>query len=150
MNLGLTRKSGLTVLLALVLPAAALAHMGATGIVLERMEAMKEIAGGLKAISPMARGDVDFNADEVGAVAAMIERHARNMPALFPEGSLQDVSEARPEIWDDWDRFVGYAHDIERAASAMADVGDADALAASMRETGATCKSCHEAFRIEK
>lgn len=144
------RRVLLAVAFTALVPVAVLAHVGATGIVLERMEAMKEIADGLKAISPMAKGEADFDADEVRAVAAMIERHAREMPDLFPEGSLQHVSEARPEIWDDWDRFVGYARDMEQAASAMAEVEDAEAFAASMREIGATCKSCHEAFRIEK
>ena len=69
--------------------AIALAHDGATGMVMQRMEAMKEIGQSMKSIAAMVKGDAAFNGEAVQASAAVIAGHAKHMPHMFPEGSLE-------------------------------------------------------------
>lgn len=104
--------------------AAAFAHGGATGIVKERMDAMTAMSEAVKTISSMMMGETPYDADVVKQGAALIKSHSGEaMTKLFPEGSLQEVSVAKPEIWSDWeefqllaDRLADYADGLEAAA----------------------------------
>lgn len=93
---------------------AALAHGGATGIVKERMDAMVAMSKAAKSLGSMMRGQVDYDAGTVRAAAAEIAAHAgKAMTELFPRGSDGMPSEARPEIWSDWNTFSELAMRLE-------------------------------------
>lgn len=96
---------------------AAFAHGGATGIVKERMDAMIALGKAAKSLSSMMRGQDDYDAGTVRAAAAEIEAHAGDaMTKLFPEGSEGMPSEARAEIWSDWNTFSELAMRLETLA----------------------------------
>ncbi|MDF2180988.1 cytochrome c [Neptuniibacter sp. CAU 1671] len=83
-----------------------IAHSGATGIVKERMEAMKEMKQAIKTVSDMFKGKIPYDANGVKAAAKVIDSHAgKKITQLFPEGSLHHPSEAKAEIWQEWTRF---------------------------------------------
>lgn len=103
----------------------ALAHGGATGIVKERMDGMMAMSKIVKSLSAMMRGDTEYDADAVKAGAAAIKSHAgETLTALFPEGSASDKSEAKPEIWSDWETFSAYAEQLEVYADGLAAAAD--------------------------
>ncbi|SHI46173.1 Cytochrome c556 [Palleronia salina] len=103
---------------------AALAHSGATGIVKERMDAMKAMGDAVKSVAPMMRGEMDYDADAMRAAARTFQEHAGDaMTELFPEGSGGMPSEAKDAVWEDWDAFAEladrlavYAEGLEGAA----------------------------------
>ena len=135
----------------------AMAHSGATGIVKERMDHMGQIGKATKAIGQMLQGKTAYDAEVLEAYAREIAAAGGSkMTAMFPEGSIQGPSEARPEIWSDWDRFAGSAQELTRTASALADGAGNERDAGPMApETlfavmAGTCKSCHQNFRIKK
>ena len=136
------------------LAAAALAHGGATGIVKERMEAMKSLGEAGKALAAMAKGETAFDADAVAAQARTMADHAgETMTRLFPEGSLDAPSEALPVIWEDWGRFSALAQTLETTSAqleAAAYTGGLDAMRPAFAEVAETCGACHKAFRKEK
>ncbi|WP_299867789.1 cytochrome c [uncultured Hoeflea sp.] len=133
---------------------AALAHTGATGIVKERMEAMMDVAAGMKAIGAMIKGETAFDAGAVAETANRLAGHASRMERLFPEGTNAAPSEARAEIWADWDRFVGISEQMNARAMALTKAAAAAKDAQDIRDAfsglGATCKDCHAAFRQKK
>lgn len=99
---------------------AALAHSGATGVVLERMQGMSAMAKTLKTLSPMMRGQVPYDADVVRSEAdAMIGHAGEQMTRLFPEGSGGGVSKALPSVWDDDEKFAALAEDLRTAAEGL-------------------------------
>ncbi len=107
-----------------VLSAGALAHTGATGIVKQRMDAMSDMSKVVKSLSAMMRGETPYDADAVSEGAAIIKSHAGEaMTSLFPEGSLDKPSVAKPEIWADWSEF-------QALAMRLADLADGLELAA--------------------
>ncbi|MBN9308419.1 MAG: cytochrome c [Devosia sp.] len=109
-----------------MLSAAVFAHGNATGIVGERMMGMMMLGEQVKLLTPMlsAGGAVDGAA--LGKAASMIEMHAGPaMTKLFPQGSLDKPSEARPQIWERWQEFSDYA-------------GQLAALGAELRKSAAT------------
>lgn len=105
---------------ALGLATAALAHAGATGVVKERMDAMKSMGDAIKAIKPMMSGEAEYDAATVRDAAQTIERlSGKTMTGKFPEGSTGHPSEAKPEIWSDWERFQALAEDLAVAARGL-------------------------------
>ncbi|MCK0166199.1 cytochrome c [Jannaschia sp. S6380] len=101
--------------------AAALAHTGATGVVLERMQAMSEMAKGVKAVTPMMRGTAPYDAGAVRDFASMVEGHSgETMVALFEEGTGGMPSQAKAEVWTDAEGFAALAEEMALRARGLA------------------------------
>ncbi|WP_422040352.1 c-type cytochrome [Roseibium sp.] len=150
-----TRSAVLAVGLLGLAAGAAWAHGGATGIVKERMDAMEDISQNVKTVGQMLKGTTTYDPAEVARAGSAIAAHAGDaMTELFPEGSLQHPSEASPEIWADWPKFSTYAESLQSSALALKDLAaqgaEQKAVAAAFGKVAATCKTCHEAFRIKK
>lgn len=104
---------------------AALAHGGATGIVKERMDAMADMGKAVKAITPMMRGETDYDAKVVRQAAATFSRHAgESMTDLFPEGSGGMPSEAKDAIWSKWAEFSALAGQLGIVSEGLAGAAD--------------------------
>ena len=132
----------------------AFAHSGATGIVKERMDAMKAIGAATKVIATLDWSDVDAARTKLRSAAAQIEGHAAEVVSLFPEGSTQHPSEAIDEIWVNLERFSEIARELETAAASIgeqaATATSKDDIMANFQVIGGTCKSCHAQFRRKK
>ena len=84
------------VLSAAVASGVVLAHGGATGVVKERMELMKDMKGAMKSLSEMFSGEATYDAAQVREAAAVLEAASgESMTRLFPEGSLHMPSEVQ-------------------------------------------------------
>lgn len=145
------RKTALTAAL-LMSGGLALAHSGATGIVKERMDGMNVLARSMKSLAGMAKsGDIDPVQVKESAVA--IQAHSgQALYRLFPEGSLQPVSEAKLTIWQDWNRFAAISDALFETAGRLereAASPDLD-LGLYVKELGNSCSTCHQDFRIKK
>jgi cytochrome c556 len=93
-----------------------------------------------------AKGDIK----KLEPAAKAIARFAALMPALFPAGSDKGETKAKPEIWSDNAGFVKAAAAMGAAATKLAELakaGDADAVAAQIKEVGAACGACHKDYR---
>ncbi|MCV0425727.1 MAG: cytochrome c [Roseibium sp.] len=134
---------------------AAWAHGGATGIVKERMDAMSDIGRNVKSIGQMIKGVAPYDPVKIANAGGAIAVHGGEaLTELFPEGSLQSPSEASPAIWTDWTKFSDLAANLQTSALALKTLADQNAdrktVAGAFGKVAATCKSCHEAFRIKK
>ncbi len=129
------------------------AHDGAMGVVKERMELMKIIGKNTKAIAPIAMGsaDMDLKAVETGAMA--IQQAAKKVVLKFPKGSTSDVSEAKANIWTDWEKFVGLMKSLSEDAGGLAQLardGEDFELTDAFSKMSNNCKKCHTDFRQKK
>lgn len=98
-----------------------LAHGGATGVVKERMDGMGVMKEAVKVLTPMMQGQVDYDAAVVRERAGDISHHAGDtLTKLFPEGSTDAPSEAKPEIWQDWESFSTLAEQLRVVADGLA------------------------------
>lgn len=103
----------------------ALAHNGATGIVKERMDGMAAMQDAVKAITPIMRGQANYDADAVRLFAKSVEVHSGDaMTKLFPEGSGGKPSEAKEEVWTDWEGFETLAMNLQVLGNALAMAAD--------------------------
>ena len=128
-------------------PPAALAHKGAMGIVKERMDKFEASEKATKRIKQaLSRGD---NAVVI-AEAEFLVSWARKMEGFFPENSNQPPSEAKDDIWLQWDKFVGAIQSFDNATQALIDDArseDSRAIGQAFKEMTKSCKSCHRQFR---
>lgn len=75
---------------------------------------------------------------------------ADNMLPAFIEGSHGPGSDAKPEIWEEWDRYrEGFKRLDGEIATLMKAVKNENLRAAAkgLSEVGASCKSCHRGYR---
>ena len=124
-----------------------LAHQGATGIVKERMDAFKASQTHLQSAVNAAKAD---NFDETQKLARLLADWGTKMPEFFPAGSDTMPSEAAPTIWSDPEGFKRAATHFAEAANQLAAASAAKnkgAVFASIKQVGASCKSCHRVYR---
>ena len=101
--------------------AVALAHSGATGVVLERMNGMTAMRDTVAELAPMMQGEVPYDTFLVSEGAGVIAAHAgETMLSLFPEGSMEGKTYAKPEIWSNWQEFAALAAEMKTYADALA------------------------------
>ena len=99
----------------------ALAHGGATGIVKERMDGMGVMSKAVKVIAPMMQGQVAYDAEAIRNAAEAIGQHSGEaLTKLFPEGSLDKPTEAKPEIWENWNQFSALAEQLQVFSEGLA------------------------------
>jgi len=103
----------------------AFAHSGATGIVKERMDAMLAMGKAVKTVAPMMRGETAYDAETVRDAARLFQQHAgESMTNLFPEGTGGMPSEAKDEVWTEWDRFAALASQLEEYSEGLERAAD--------------------------
>jgi cytochrome c556 len=123
-------------------------NVGSGDVVADRQRLMK-----LNGAS-WADAQAKFKAGNIEAIAVNAETIALNamhIPLLFPQGSLTDKSNAKPEIWEKRAEFEGAAKNLQAWAEKLRDTAktkDAAATEAVMKDFGRqTCAACHTAFR---
>ncbi|OOY05392.1 cytochrome c [Thioclava sp. F28-4] len=131
-------KSKLTIglLVGATMATAVFAHGGAEGVVKERMDAMSAMGQSVKKLAPMMRGETDYDAAAVRAAARVFIEHSDGLTELFPEGSDSKPSEAKPEIWSEWDKFSALADQLKTASEGLAEAAG-NGLMASGANLGA-------------
>lgn len=103
-----------------LLGAAALAHNGATGVVMERMMGMSAMRDVMKDMAPMMQGQVPYDEWAVRDAATILQSHAGdNMASLFPEEPIPASSFATSEIWSDWARFEALSEELRLYAEGL-------------------------------
>ncbi|MFT4151057.1 MAG: cytochrome c [Paracoccaceae bacterium] len=125
----------------------ALAEDAQDPTVLARQQVMKHVGGGMKALGDMAGGKTAFDAAKAAEAKAALVAAAAEIPAKFKPQASDPASEAKPDIWTNWDDFLAKASALETAAKAV-DTGSADTLKAGMGAVGGACKACHSAYRM--
>jgi cytochrome c556 len=123
-------------------------NVGSGDVVADRQRLMKLNAAN------WADAQAKFKAGNIEAIsvnAETIALNAMHIPLLFPQGSLTDKSNAKPEIWQKRAEFESAAKNLQAWAEKLRDTAktkDAAATEAVMKDFGRqTCAACHTAFR---
>lgn len=142
-----TQAIALTIVLLIV--GTAVAHQGVKNeVVLDRMNNMMDISNQVKILSLMTRGKQDFDANIAKAAAKEIADHAARMVGLFEANETDALSEAKPEIWENFDDFSAIARELETAAiNASITIANEQDLAVAVKSIAATCSACHSDYR---
>ena len=116
-------------------------------VIAERKAGFKGNVASLKTIKA-ALGAGDLTA-VVGAAESVADWSAR-MTDYFPEGSDEGETNARMDIWLDFDDFTAKAKSAETAAlqlAALAKAGDTAGAKSGFKALAGTCKACHSLYK---
>ncbi len=128
---------------------AATSAMATDANVEARHALMKSFGGAAKALGGMAGGEVAFDAAAAATAKAALVDGAAQIGAKFEVNAQDPESEAKPEVWTNWDDFLVKAKAMADAAGAM-DVASLDGIKAGMGAVGGACKDCHMTYRMMK
>jgi cytochrome c556 len=123
--------------------------MSTADAIAARQKLMKDQGAAMRAIQEKIKaGQIQAVAED----AEKLVKTADQIAPLFPPGSLDPAtSRAKPDIWQKWPEFVGYAKALDTKAMALATTartGNAQATGAAATDMGkTTCGACHNAFR---
>jgi cytochrome c556 len=115
-----------------------------------RSDLMRVVGKNTGVLGDMAGGKAPYDmAAAEAAKAAIIEAAGMVEASFMEEGGADPASEAKPEIWANWDDFLVKAKALGDAAGAM-DVASAETIGAGMGALGGACKDCHTSYRVMK
>jgi cytochrome c556 len=118
------------------------------GPIRDRHELMEGIGKNAKIIGDALKsGDRDAIED----AALKVQTSATKIVALFPRGSTDPQSRAKPEIWTKWPTFQDNTRLLESSAGELAATAKSGGnVQAAADKVFGVCKRCHDEFRKPK
>lgn len=117
-----------------------------------RQSAFVVMASQFGRMQSTVKGQVPYDAAAIKANVALVKTLSTLPWGAFGPGT-QGKSAAKPEIWSDAAGFKAAQTKFEGAVvklSAASDSGDLDKLRAAFGDVGASCKACHDSYRVKK
>jgi cytochrome c556 len=102
------------------------------------------------ALKPMVTGKEAFDAGRAQRLLTRIDALLPMAFDLFPAGSDQGDTKARPEVWTQSDDFADKQRHTVGAVRALmdaAEAGDAASFKSAYFDAAASCKQCHDDYR---
>lgn len=124
-------------------------------VIKERQANFKAIGADFKAV----RGALEADSPDFALIAGkagQINANALKIAGHFPSGTSVDEgfdTEALPSIWKQPEEFKAAAKKLADESASLAVVAgssDKAAVAAQAMAVGATCKGCHDKFRLDE
>ena len=117
-----------------------------------RQKVMKSMGASMGAIGDILKHKLPF-AGHIGVHASDISRMSAVIAEAFEKEITEGRTDSKPDVWQDWDKFVGAAEALQEEGAKLADVvsgGDMAAIGAQVKNLGKACGDCHKPFRKPK
>ena len=91
--------------------------------------------------------------DNIAVHAEAIQAASQLIEGAFKKKITEGKTDAKPDVWQDWDKFVDAAKKLEEESGKLVEVaksGDMAAIVAQVKATGKACGDCHKPFRKPK
>lgn len=137
---------------AIALSAIAFAHDSAKpeDVIDYRQGLMTVIGWNFGPLAAMAKGKHPFEAAEFSKHADRIAHVSEQILEGFAKGSDKGKTDAKPEVWTNWDDFQSKAKDLDTQAKLLAEVAKANDEAKDkeqFKKVAETCKACHDKYK---
>jgi len=101
-------------------------------------------------IGDMLKFKLPYDSKHVATHANHVSNIGKLIGDAF-EKELTASSDAKPEIWQEWDKFIAAADALTKAGAEMAKAAEGGsegaALMKHVRAVGDACKGCHDPYR---
>ena len=147
-----SRKALIAAPLAVMVTIPAVAHI-------ERTEPLQSLRQSFFAIvgmtfgpmGDMVKGEIEWNDAQFAAWAGDLASVSKvSVERGFAPGSEKGKTRAKPEIWENTDDFAQKLANFRSEAAALAaaaNAGDKSATIEQFKQTGGTCKACHDNYK---
>ena len=117
-----------------------------------RQKVMKGIGTNIGAIGDILKNKLPYSENIVTHAKAMQEASGL-IESAFEKKITEGKTDAKLEIWQEWEKYVAAARKLEEESGKLAEVaagGDMAAIGAAMQKVGDACGSCHKPYRKPK
>ena len=127
----------------------AFAHSGVKDKnVKERMMLMKTMANNTKLIGKMLKKQTPFELNEVRRALEKLSYLSLQTPKVFEVNATDPKSEAKQNIWDEFDEFTKLSNELAKNTSELAILVESiDDLRPTLMKVSEGCKACHSKYR---
>jgi cytochrome c556 len=116
----------------------------------DRQATMKSVGQSMKEAAGI-NSPATFDAAKARTAMDTVAADAKKLHSLYPAGSDKDPkSAADPKIWQNKADFDKRLNEMASLAAAAGKTTSADAFKPAFAAVGATCKSCHDVYRMKK
>ncbi|HUF45357.1 MAG TPA: cytochrome c [Aestuariivirgaceae bacterium] len=119
----------------------------ASDVIDERQDVMESNGDAFGPPSAIAKNEAPFDPAVVQESGETIAAGLTKAKDLFPEGSGEGDTRAKPEIWDDKADFDRRLDETIAAARTLAGVTEQANFLPALAELGNSCTGCHDQYR---
>lgn len=117
-----------------------------------RQKVMTSQSASMGAINDILKNKLPFP-NHIFTHAQAIQRMTALVPEAFKKEVTAGKTDAKPEIWKEWDKYVAAAEALGQEAAKLAEVAqknDMEAITAQVKKVGDACGTCHKPYRKPK
>ncbi len=117
-----------------------------------RQKVMQAVGGHMGAIGAVLKNKLPYTTTIV-AHAQSLQMTSTVIEDAFKKEITEGRTDAKPDIWQDWDKFAAAAKKMGEESGKLADAaqsGDMAAIGAQVKALGKSCGGCHKPFRKPK
>jgi cytochrome c556 len=119
-------------------------------VIKERQALMKDQGANMKAMNGIL--EANGPAADMATAAAKLHEDSLKIPTLFPAGSGEGDTKAKPEIWTDNADFLAKAKTLQDESAMLVTAiagGDIAAVKAQYEKVGGACGGCHKIYKAK-
>jgi cytochrome c556 len=117
-----------------------------------RQSAYTVLGAQMGIMAGMVQGRAPFDAKAFQVAAERAAFMATVVPDVFPAGSVNASSKAKPELWNNAAEFQKFMKDMQVRTAALATAaksGNLETIKPAFGATGASCKACHDKYKAD-
>ncbi len=142
----------LVVMICVALPSTDVLAQDDGAFLTHRQKVMASIGGHMGAIGAIMKNKLPYQ-KTIAVHALSLQMTSRVIKVAFEKEITAGKTDAKADIWKDWDKFVAAAKKMGEESGKLAQVaqsGDMAAIGEQVKAVGKSCGGCHKSFRKPK
>ncbi len=115
-----------------------------------RQKLMSGQGASMGSIGDYMKYKLTYSTDQIVTHARNIHEYSKLIEETFKKDISAGATDAKTEIWGNWDDFVAKSKAVTEASAALveaAESGDKSAMMPAVGKLGGACRSCHNTYR---
>jgi cytochrome c556 len=136
----------------LAIPWAGAQAQGDEALIQYRQKVMQSNGASMGAIGDIMKNKLPYPG-HIFTHAQDIQRMSKLIGEAFKKEITAGKTDAKPEIWKEWDKFEAAAQALGEESGKLANVaqsGNMEAIGAQVKKLGDACGNCHKPYRKPK
>ena len=120
-------------------------------VLVYRQKLMKGHGASMGSIGDILKYKLPYSPEHIATHAKNINMFSKLIPDAFEKKSPEGMTDAKPEVWANWDDFVAKSQALGDASAKLADAasggGEMRTIMPHVKGLGDACRGCHNTYR---